>query len=218
MKGLILKDLYCLKGYVRQYLLLMAFFMIFGISTGNSHYAMWMSLVIGLNFGFAAFPTDEAGGYAYMLSCPVGRRTYVQARYLIHMVGALLMFACSLIGEILGRLINGQVSEIWLTEMAVVLGLYFFYTSILIPVSYRYGVEKARIVLLGMIALPVVVVFLSVRLIEIPALEELTRAAGRMFTGEQMLCYGAFAVFIFCLLLMGISYLLSVKIFEKKEF
>lgn len=217
MKGLVLKDLYCLRGYVRQYVLLMAFFMIFGISMGNSHYIMWMSLVMGLNFGFSAFPPDEAGGYAYILSCPVGRGTFVRARYFIHIMGACLMFACSLIGEILGRLISGSRAELWLVEMACVLGVYFSFTSVLIPVSYKFGVEKARMVLIGMIALPLVAVFFGVRLIEIPALKEMARAAGRMFTGEQMIYYGTFAFFIFSILLLGASYLLSVKIFEKKE-
>ena len=36
MKGLFLKDFYGLKAYMRQYVILLVFFMIFGIRMGNS--------------------------------------------------------------------------------------------------------------------------------------------------------------------------------------
>lgn len=218
MKGLFLKDFYGLKAYMRQYVILLVFFMIFGISMGNSHYIMWMSLVLGINISFSTFPADEAGGYAYMLSCPVDRRTCVQAKYMIGIAGGALIFVCSVIGEALNCLSTGSVTESWLLEMAVVLGIYFFFTAVLLPVSYRYGVEKARVVILGMIAVPMVLVFLSVKLIRIPAITELLDLAARTFTQEYMFVFGGGVFFGVSLLLLGGSYLLSVRIFERKEF
>lgn len=220
MKGLILKDLYGLKVYMRQYLILLVFFMVFGISMGNTHYIMWMSLVLALNMGFATFPADEAGGYAYMLVCPVGRRMCVQAKYLVVIGGAAIILACSVSGEVLNRLFGMGVSEMepWLVEVGIILGIYLFFSSILIPVSYKYGVEKARIVMLGMIAVPLVIGFLSVRLIQVEAITKIMDKLVGAFTGEQLISYGAFFFFAVSLLLVAGSYLLSVKIFERKEF
>lgn len=220
MKGLILKDFYDLKVYMRQYLILLVFFMIFGISMGNTHYIMWMSLVLGLNIGFSTFPADEAGGYAYMLACPVGRRTCVQAKYLVHFAGAFLILVCSVIGEVLNRVFGMGMSAmgLWLVEAGYILGIYFFFSSVLVPVSYKYGVEKARIVMLGMVAVPIVIGFLSVRLIEVEGITKIVDKIAGAFTGDQLVCYGAFFFFAASLLLMGGSYRLSVKIFERKEF
>ncbi len=218
MKGVWLKDFYSLKAYGRQYLLLMAFFMIFGISMGNSHYIMWMSLVVGLNIGFAAFPFDEAGGYGYMLAAPVGRRTMVQARYLLGLAGGLLIFLCSGTGEIISRALNGKSEGFWLAEMAAVWGIYFIFMSILMPVGYRFGVEKARVVTLGMVAVPMVVVFLSLKIIQVSAITDALKKMTQAFTPAQMAYGGAFALFAVGALAMGISYLLSVRIFERMEF
>lgn len=220
MKGLILKDLYSLKVYMRQYVILLGFFMIFGVSMGNTSYIMWMSLVMALNIGFATFPVDEAGGYTYMLACPVGRRMCVQAKYLVGIGGVAVILACSVIGEILNRLFSVGMSDIrlWLVEIGIILGIYLFFSSILIPVSYKYGVEKSRIVMMGMIAVPIVIGFLSVRLIEVEAVTKILDRIARAFTGDQLISFGAFFFFLVSLLAMGGSYLLSVKIFERKEF
>lgn len=218
MKGLFLKDFYGLKAYMRQYVILLVFFMIFGLSMGNVHYIMWMSLVLGINIGFSTFPADEAGGYAYMLSGPVDRKTCVRAKYMIGIAGGALIFVCALIGEVLNRLLVGSVTGSWLLELAIVLGIYFFFTAILLPVGYRYGVEKARVILLGMIAVPMVMVFLSVKLIQIKAITKFLDAVARATTQEQMIGCGGALFFGVSLLLLGGSYLLSVEIFERKEF
>lgn len=218
MKGLLLKDMYNLKGYTRQYLILLIFFMIFGISMGNSHYIMWMSLVLGLNLGFASFPFDEEGGYAYMLSCPVGRKTMVQAKYLLGLISGAAILLCSAVGEILSRLINGKVTEAWMVEMLFVLGVYFLFTSVLTPVSYHFGVEKSRVVMLGMVAVPMVAIFLSLKLVQISTITEMLKGVTRLFTQEQIIYGGAFLFLIVGLLFLAGSYLLSLKIFSRKEF
>lgn len=216
MRGLWLKDCYSIKMYARQYLLLLVFFMIFGISMGNSHYIMWMSLVLGLNLGFAVFPADESGGYGYMLAAPVSRQMIVQVRYLFGLAAGFLMFLCSGAGEIINRMLSQKPTEFWLGEMAIVLGVYLIFVSVLTPVSYRFGVEKARLVMLGLVAVPVVIVFLGVKLIQISVI---TDALDKMFPQTQMMAYGgAFAFLGVGLLVMGISYRLSVWIFERREF
>ncbi len=218
MKGLLLKDMYNLKGYSRQYLILLIFFMIFGISMGNSHYIMWMSLVLGLNVGFASFPFDEEGGYAYMLSCPVGRKTMVQAKYLLGLISGAVILLCSAVGESLSRMVNGDATEFWLVEMLIVLGVYFLFVSVLTPVSYHFGVEKARVVMLGMVAVPMVVIFLSLKLIRISAITKMLKEITQMFTQKQMIYGGAFLFLVVGLLLLAGAYRLSLKIFNQKEF
>lgn len=209
MKGLLLKDIYNLKLYIRQYLLLMVAFCIFGIGMDMSSYVSYMSLVLGINIGFSAFAMDEAGGYAYFLSCPLGRKTMVREKYLTMILSSVFIFIYSWIGEFLNRLINGSAAEYWMVQILIFEGIYFILMSVLVPTAYRYGVEKTRLIMMAMIMLPVVVVFLASHLIQIESFVRMFRTLSSV---------APFVFFVVSLLMMGGSYRISLRVFEKMEF
>lgn len=212
MKGLLLRDLYNLKLYFRQYLLVLVCFCVFGIGMDMPSYMMWMSLVIGINLSFSAFTMDEAGGYAYLLSCPLDRKDLVLEKYLTVILNAVMILAYSALGEFLNHLIKGTGTESWLATVFVVQGIYFLVTSVLVPVAYRYGVEKTRIVMMLIILTPVVVILVSVKILDMDALIQISGASRSLF---DMLPYLFFAA---SLMVFGGSYLISLKVFEKMEF
>lgn len=212
MKGLLLRDLYNLKLYFRQYLLVLVCFCVFGIGMDMPSYMMWMSLVVGINLSFYAFTMDEAGGYAYLLSCPLDRKDLILEKYLTVILNAVMMLAYSSVGEFLNHLIKGTGTESWLAAVFVVQGIYFLATSVLVPVAYRYGVEKTRIVLMVMTLTPVVIILISIKILEMDALVRLSGVSESFF---DMMPYLFFAA---SLIVFGGSYLISLKIFEKMEF
>lgn len=218
MKGLLLMNVYYMKVYLRQYLILMLFFMTFGITMENPFYIMGMSLVVGINISFSSFAFEESGGYGYLLSGPVTRKSMVQAKYLMQLGGAAFILVCSVAGEIINRMSGGRVEEGWLISLISILGIYFIFIGVLVPVTYRYTTEKARIVMMGMVAMPMLVVFLGAKLIQIPILLDALAVISHLFTLEQMVFYAAFLFFVISVLILGGSYLLSVRIFEKMEF
>ncbi len=217
MKGLLLMNGYYMKIYLRQYLLLTLFFMIFGIGTRTSYYIMGMSLVVGLNVGFSSFGFEEAGGYGYLLSTPVTRKSMVRAKYLMQLAGAAFIIVCSVAGEIISRMIRGNAEEGWLLSLISIVGIYFILIGILVPVAYRYGTEKARIVMIGLIVVPTVLAFLGAKLIQVPILSDALDVVSQLFTPDQIVSYAAVFFFVIGVLVLGISYLLSVRIFEKME-
>ena len=208
MKGLLLRELYNLKLYFRQYLLVLVCFCVFGIGMDMPSYMMWMSLVVGINLSFSAFTMDEAGGYAYLLSCPLDRKDMV----LEVILNAVMILTYSALGEFLNHLIKGTGTESWLATVFVVQGIYFLVTSVLVPVAYRYGVEKTRIVMMLIILTPVVVILVSVKILDMDALIQISGASRSLF---DMLPYLFFAA---SLMVFGGSYLISLKVFEKMEF
>ena len=212
MKGLLLRDLYNLKLYSRQYLIVLVCFCVFGIGMDMPSYMMWMSLVVGINLSFAAFNMDEAGGYAYLLSCPLDRKSLILEKYLTVILHAVMILAYSAIGEVLNHLVKGTGTESWLASIFAVQGIYFFVMSVLVPVAYRYGVEKTRIVMLIIILAPVVIILVSVKILEADAFIRISGVSDSFFA---MLPYLFFAV---CLVIFGCSYLISFKIFQKMEF
>ena len=218
MKGLLLMNCYNMKMYLRQYLIMLVIFLVFGVSTGNSFYIMGMSLVVGINISFLTFSFGEAGGYAYLLSGPVTRKAIVQTKYLFQLVGAAFIRLCSGVGELFNRLVTGRAEETWLLSIISILGIYFLFMGILVPVTYRYGTEKARIVSIGIIAAPMILVFLGARLMQIPILLEILDRLSWLFTQEQMVFFIVLVIFVASVLIMGVSYLISMRIFEKTEF
>lgn len=218
MKGLLLMNGYYMKMYLRQYLLLLLFFMIFGVSTSNSYYIMGMALVVGVNVCFSSFGFEEAGGYGYLLSTPVTRKSMVRAKYLMQLAGAAFIIVCSVVGESINRMLRGSAEKGWLVSLISILGIYFIFIGVLVPVAYRYTTEKARIVMLGMVAVPMVLVFLGARLLQVPILLEALDAISSLFTLDQIVSYAIVFFFAISVLVLGVSYLLSVRIFEKMEF
>ena len=218
MKGLLLMNVYYMKVCLRQYLILLLFFMVFGITMENPSYIMGMSLVMGINISFSSFTFEESGGYGYLLSGPVARKSMVQAKYLMQLGGAAFILVCSVAGEIISYVLRGETEEGWLISLIIILGVYFLFIGVLVPVAYRYTTEKARIVMIGMVAMPMLVVFLGAKMIQTPILLEALAVISRLFTLEQTVFYGAFLFFVVSALILGASYLLSVKIFEKMEF
>ena len=116
------------------------------------------------------------------------------------------------------RLVTGRAEEAWLLSIISILGIYFLFMGILIPVTYRYGTEKARIVSIGIIAAPMILVFLGARLMQMPILLEILDRLSWLFTQEQMVFFIVLVIFVASVLIMGVSYLISMRIFEKTEF
>lgn len=218
MKGLLLMNAYYMKVYLRQYLFLMLFFMIFGVSTKNSSYIMGMSLVVAINICFSSFSFEETGGYGYLLSTPVTRKSMVQAKYLLLLAGVAFIFVCSAVGELINCMIWRNTEEGWLLSLICVVGVYFILAGILIPVAYRCTTEKARIVMIGLVAVPMLLVFLGAKLIRVSVLLDALAVVSLLFTAEQIVVCAAFLFFAASVLILGGSYLLSVRIFEKMEF
>lgn len=209
MKGLLLKDFYSLKLNMRQYLFLAVFCAVFGIAMDMPGYMTVMSLVLGINLGFLGYAMDEAGGYVYLLSCPVGRKSIVQERYLFVVLCSACMFFYSAAGELLSRLFHRSGTEMWSMQILMVLGFYFILMSVLIPVGYRYGVEKARNILMIMFVLPAVAVILTARFMHI---ENIVGIARSFAVAGPVLFFG------FSLLVLGGSYRISRRIIENTEF
>ncbi len=209
MKGLLLKDFYSLKRSMRQYLFLAACFAAFGIAMDMPGYMTFMSIVLGINLGFLGYTMDEGGGYIYLLACPVGRKSIVQEKYLLLILCSVCMFLYSGAGELLSRLFHRSGTEMWSMQVLTVLGLYFIIMSVLTPVAYRYGVEKARTVIAFMFVIPAVVIFLMVRFMNIESVVPIARSLAAV---------GPVLFFVLSLLILGGSYMISKKIIENTEF
>ena len=159
MKGLLVKDLYMSKTYCRVYLLIAAAFLaLYAFSSVNGHE----------NLFFLLYPTVLAGMVpinliAYESQCkweqfagtlPYTRAQLVSAKYLIGLMffGILLVMTLAVMG--IAMAIVGRFSPALLWSQSVLMALCFFGScTFILPLVFRFGIEKARIMYLVMIGL-----------------------------------------------------------------
>ena len=206
MTGLILKDLLYLKKAARVLIALAAFYLILFLTTtsedaasgGLSGVITMLTVILSVN----AFAYDELAKWRlYELSLPVSRNKIVLARYLLALIFSTGFTLLSLLVELIAlrRLSPEAVSVLWISWGAALL-----FCAVLFPVIYKFGTQKARLILIAVVLLPVMGAALLKNL-SLPAPQE---ADLQLWTNLSPLL--AAAAFLF-------SFWLSCRIYAKKE-
>lgn len=168
MKGLVLKDLYYLKGFMKQYLLILGFMAVWSVMVKNSSFIVTYLLVIGNTLTLSTSSMDEAVSFnRFALTMPVSRKMLVQSKYILMIA---IELSALLIGLLLGVLVNMnpyplQGTSRWVSsgsfEWTGIITLFVLFTlisSVTLPAVFKFGVEKARhIYMISMLGLAVLV-------------------------------------------------------------
>lgn len=213
MSGLILKDLLNLRRYLKMYLILLGIYCVlfFNIS---SYFILSMSALLFGMLIVSTFSYDTRARWdKYACSFPVEKKDIVLAKYLT----ALIFDAIGLALGFVLTLILGMVRQEFqwrdcAASLAVSLSIVLFFHSVLIPLVYKFGEEKARIMIIIVLLLPAGIALLGANLLKNVSL---SFAQGNFM--ELWIEWGAFFVPLAMLLLFFLSYFISAKIYEKKE-
>lgn len=225
MQGLLIKDLLQLKNYERT---LICFILIFSIvsilqslSDGGTELFSMLPVMITIGFGMfsiASFNYDEAAkADRYIRSLPVSIKEIVLSKYIFTIwstvIGALIGISLSsiLFGLFaFDKLITTNVLEILSVTLGGILGISIV-EAIQIPCIYKFGAEKAR---MQIFLIMVVLIAIASLLI-----------GGVLYWLEKWVIdiskIQAFIPFVFLgltALVYNVSYKISYKIYEKKEF
>lgn len=216
MTGLIMKDLLVMRKALKSYLLIMAFYAVlayFGIL--NFGFIITFVQIMLMVLPLSAFAYDDQTKWnRYAMSLPIGRRAVVAARYLFVLTLALFGVALGLAGSsFLWAFQSEEPMEMLLTLMvSATLGL--LVSAAVLPVSYKVGVEQARIVLYAILLIPFIGLLLLAKanVIDFDALNRLNvLSPAALLGGASLLPLGGLAV-------LFISYLISCRIAAGKEY
>ena len=211
MKGLVLKDLYGVKKYLKQYVLFFVIFTVVGIMLKMPAYIGFLGAFYGMSLFISTFNTDEFFHWeAYVLTGPLSRQDLVKGKYalMILLMGSAAVIA--ILGELAVCVITKlSIAENFASGFAMVIYIYLM-MSVVIPLIYKFGSEKARTSMILIFVVPVV----SVALIgKIAGTENVNN-----FLNNISWPAVAVGALILCVLALIVSYILSLKIIEKKEF
>lgn len=169
MKGLILKDIMNLKKQGIYYLLVIGIYIIISITSGNSFMFQYMICVFGGMLPITAMAYDEKADWdKYALSMPVSRIEMVLSKYVLAIIGLIVGFVFSTVYSLILPA-KVEISNRYLMYPYLIVLLF---TSIILPILFKVGVEKGRIVMMAILLLPMlsVTLIMTSRVIE-PAIK-----------------------------------------------
>lgn len=208
MLGLLIKDLYTLARYAKTYLLMLVFFGVMGVAQQNTFFLTGMIPMLCMMTVITTLSYDEYSHWHRLaLAMPYSRRELIGGKYLL--VLALLAggFGVScVVGGVASLLAPElQLSELLMTAVGASFSALML-VSILLPLVYRFGVEKSRILLFGIAFLPTMVLLLLQNL-NLDLTPPSPAVVKTLLLASPLLC----------LVVFGVSYQISCGIFAKKD-
>ena len=217
MKGLIIKDLCVLENQMKTLLLVLAFFIIFSIINEDATFILFLVPFYMIMILITTFNYDEFNKWdSYCNSLPLSRKEIVKSKYI-------LFNATSLIALILGILAsfiipsfieNTTFESLFASIIGVAFGICLV-ISLLIPFYYKFGSSKGRIMLF------LCIVILALLIGAITSLDIFNnKELMNIINSLNNLSLGMFTLLLIILtvIIMSISYYISVRIYKNKEF
>lgn len=170
MKALLIKDYLNIKELYKSNLLVILVFMGIGVATKNIFYTTTMLIILGMNLTITTMTFDEKTNWnQYSIAMPIKRNSLVKEKYLfalINIVGAtIIAFLVSYFGIYLRT--EMDILEL-ISAIAGVLLVVLIMLSIIIPIAFKYGVEKTRIAMMAVFLVPTILVLLIAKFVPKP--------------------------------------------------
>lgn len=207
MMGLLLKDLMNLKGQAKVMLLLLGFYMVMAFVSREQSYFGGVVTILCALIPVTALSYDERAKWDRIaLTMPISRRDMVLSKYIlggIFAVGALVLnISFQLFMHI------QTIADILMTSL-LMCGVGVLFLSILLPILFKLGVEKGRIIMMMVLFIPTgLVMLLSQSGLPAPDPEILT----------IMEKWAPMAMVMGLSVITALSIGLSLRIYQKKEF
>ena len=213
MKGLILKDLYSLKGFQKQYLFIILFMIVWMIMFKNTSFVSIYIVVMGGTILLSTLTMDEGARFnRFALTMPVSVEKLILAKYLLLVMIIGVGTVMSLFFNwVTGVLFIDMDAMDWQGILASAIVFVLGY-AIVLPASFRYGVEKGRYVYIFAMLLFAGVVIGGIRLGVTSGMEHMME---EVLTESGL--YLTVAMIILCVAVLTISYFICIRLVRKKE-
>lgn len=217
MKGLIVKDLLFIKNNMKTFLIILLAFSIIAISNENYNFMLYIIPFFLVMMTISTFNYDEFNNWnSYCLTLPISRKKIVQSKYLftifLAIVGIILTAIIIITFKSINQSLNleEQISNFCGSFFAVSLII-----SILYPLIYKFGSEKGRIFIFVIVLIVSIIIGIIFSL-----LEQLSINYHSLLSSLNSLNYIQISLFmlVISIITIIISYLISLRIYQKKEF
>ena len=202
MKGIVIKDPLTLKSSMKTVVLIVILVGVMGAKSGSAYMSTFASVYAAI-LPMTCMAFDERSRFnRYAVIMPVNLRDIVLSKYV---VGLILAVAATAVATAMTALSGGSIGE----TVAASIAIPMVYHSLLLPLMFKFGVEKSRIIILAGVVVPAV---------GISFLEESGRLNGVINALDSVqvssaLAYGAMVLIV----IYTASVLISLAVCRNKE-
>lgn len=218
MRGLLKKDLYFISQQTRMFFVIGFLFVSFYFTKGidSAPFVVSYTSMMGAILALSTIGYDDyENSGAFLMTLPITRKEYVLEKYIFGVLCCVLTWCFS---TSIYLVLDFQEFTELLMMAAFILITILAVEMVLIPIQLKFGTEKGRLALIGVFVLGMLLVTAAKKVIE-------NNYALEAKTGDLIQKLSALkpsVLLLAAVLLIGveayISYQISVKILEKKEY
>ena len=215
MAGLLEKDVRLIMQRKQILLLFIVLAVVLGFSQDGTFILGYLSFCAAIVMVSTISYDELDHGYEFLMTLPITAKIYVKEKYLFCIGGAVIAWLFAAILYFISKMIRRE-SFSFLDELPVALiflPIILLMLSILIPFQLKYGIEKSRIILVILAGIIVAAVYFYFMKNLIDGNPQILTAINSV--NDEVVTIILFALGIFVTL---ISYFISSRIMEKKEF
>lgn len=222
MKGLLIKDFYFAMQQKRLFLIILLMFGVFYISQGteSAPFVISYTTLMGGMFVLTSIGYDDfENNISYLMTLPITRKEYVLEKYLFGMLGVISFWLFpTIVYTVMKMEMISEVLIIASLSLAVVTA----FEMIMIPVQLKFGGEKGRMALIGVVAAGMLLLYflkeIGTRLMNSSdAAKQLFENIIHGLENSSGWMLGA-GIVVFLVIEGLISYRISLKVITKKEY
>lgn len=218
MKGLLIKDFNLMKNQKRFFIVVIIIAAMMFAGSSDGMFGVAYVTILCTFFVLSTFSYDDFdNGGSYLMTLPITRKIYVKEKYVL---GICLAIVSWIVSSVLAYFIGcskgaiDQPNEWWIAVISY-LALAGISLAIMIPIQIKFGTERSRIVLMIIFGVLFIIgmgaskIFSSLELDFFKAIEVVNNLE---ITGV------AIALVMSVIVALVISFVISKKIIEKKEY
>ena len=207
MAGLLEKDIRLLWGTKQTLVILFAIAVAVAFSGNGNFIIGYLTFVVEM-IAISTIAYDEMDhGYQFLLTLPINKKTYVREKYLLCAGGVVAAWVIAVCLYLVSKVVRGMLTA------AVILLIILLISFFMIPAQIKFGCEKSRILTLGMMGVIAAIAYLC----EVVFGKERLYQALTVIDNMNVAVLAGSIIGI-TLLALFISYQISRRIMEKKEF
>ncbi len=222
MKAMLYADWMNFRQSIRSILFVLVAFALSAFAFSGPMFFNFTVVFLSIMVPTTLFAADQAYGWNRLsLSMPILRRDVVGSKFVIGALVNVVLLAVSTVLTVVYVLAGatGNPSAELMENLAGILAceaIAFLMMGILMALSFKFGIEKGRYIIMACVWVPVLGVFLLERL---PWFETALQAAGNWLNaaGETQISLLLAAALAAGLAVYAVCYFISVRIYQKKE-
>lgn len=211
MSGLILSDILTLKKTAKLYLLVTVLYTVIGIISGGGVNMISFIIFFGVMLVLVSFSYNDLCHWdRYVNTAPIRRFDVVLSKYIFAFGILVVTFLLGIAFVSAADIVRGKMPAEDILALAVVAVIGHIYMMIMLPVLFKFTVDKARIILVAIFLIPFGVMLLISKAVPSETISRFTE----LLEGAWLVPAAALGVAALTI----ISFILSLGIYKNKEF